>query len=92
MCDRALLYWGWLNPCLHMGSTELIPLFVLLVHTAFALPIKLSLSYVFSQFLLFNSLPLQHQKVISCLMVLNNDVQYVRPRWREETPKMEHIR
>lgn len=48
VCDRALPYWRWLNMCLPIGRTELIPYFVLLVHTAFALPIKLSLSHKFS--------------------------------------------
>lgn len=88
VCDRALTYWGWLNSCLLVGSTEWIPHFILLVHTAFALPIQLYLSHQFSQIPLFNSLPLQHQKVISCLMALNDDVQYVKLRWSEETPKM----
>ena len=35
---------GWLNSCLLMGSSEQIPCSALLAHTAFALPIKLSLS------------------------------------------------
>lgn len=91
VCDRSLTHQGWLNTCLLVGSTELIPHFVLLVHTAFALAIKLSLSHDFSQFPLFSSLPLQHQEVISCLMALNDDVQYVRLSWREETPKMRHL-
>ena len=44
MSDGALLSWRWLNICLPLGSSEWIPCFALHVHTAFALPIKLSLS------------------------------------------------
>ena len=44
MRDGALLSWRWLNTCLPMGKSELIPCFALLVHVAFALPIELSLS------------------------------------------------
>ena len=42
--DGALLSWRWLNTCLLMGSSELIPYLALLVCAAFALHIKLSLS------------------------------------------------
>jgi len=42
--NGALLSWGWLNTCLLTGSGEGIPCFALLAHTAFALPIKPSLS------------------------------------------------
>lgn len=42
-CDRAWLSWGWLNTCWPMGS-EWISCLALLVWTAFALPIKLSLT------------------------------------------------
>ena len=42
--DGALLSWRWLNTCLLMGSGKLIPCLALLACTAFALPIKLSLS------------------------------------------------
>jgi len=45
MHDGAQLSRKWMNTCLMvMGSSELIPSFALLVHMAFALPIKLSLS------------------------------------------------
>ena len=40
----SLLWWRWLNTCLPMGSSELIPCSALLVGAAFASPIKLSLS------------------------------------------------
>lgn len=40
----ALLSWGWLNTCLHMGWSEQIPCFALLACSAFAFPIKPSLS------------------------------------------------
>lgn len=42
--DGALLSWSWLTTCLPMGNSELIPWFTLLVCTASALLIKLSLS------------------------------------------------
>lgn len=42
--DGALLSWEWLNTCLPLGTSELIPSFPLLVCTAFAFSIKLSLS------------------------------------------------
>ena len=42
--DGALLSWRWLNTCLPMRRSEWIPCFALLACTAFALPIKLSLS------------------------------------------------
>lgn len=41
--DGALLSWGLQNICLPMGSSELIPCFILLVCMAFALPIELCL-------------------------------------------------
>jgi len=44
MRDEALLCWKWLNICLPMGNSKLIPYFALLAHAAFALPLKLSLS------------------------------------------------
>ena len=53
--DGALLSWRWLNTCLPTGSSEWIPCFALLVRTAFALPIKLSLSQPMS-FLTFTLL------------------------------------
>ena len=55
--DGALLSWGRLNTCLLMGSGEWIPCFALLACTAFALPIKLSLSQSMS-FLTFFTLPI----------------------------------
>ena len=48
MRDGALLSWRWLNTCLPMGSSELIPCFALPLCAAFALPIKLSLSQTMS--------------------------------------------
>jgi len=45
--DGAMLSWKWLN---YLGSSELIPYSAFLVHTAFALPIKLSLSQPMSFF------------------------------------------
>ena len=44
MRDGVLLSWRWLNTCLLVGSGEWIHSFPLLVRTAFALPVKLSLS------------------------------------------------
>ena len=44
MCHGALLSWRWLNTSLPIGSSEWIPYFALHQHTAFTLPIKLSLS------------------------------------------------
>jgi len=41
MCDEAVLSRRWLNTCLPMGSSELIPYFVLLFCAAFALPVRL---------------------------------------------------
>lgn len=52
LCDEALFSWRWLNICLPMGSREWIPCFVLFACTAFALPIKMSLSQPTS-FLIF---------------------------------------
>jgi len=49
-CDKALLSSKWLNICLPMWNSEQIPLFALLVHIAFAFPIKLSLSQPVSLF------------------------------------------
>ena len=49
---RALLSWRWLNTCLPMRSGEWIPYLALLVHAAFALPIKQSL-YQHTSFLTF---------------------------------------
>lgn len=42
--DEVLLSWKWLNICLLVENSELIPYFALLAHRAFALPIKLTLS------------------------------------------------
>jgi len=55
MCDGALRSQRWLNACLLIGSNELIPSFALLVHTDFALPVKLILSQPMS-FLTFTLL------------------------------------
>jgi len=43
-----VLFWRWLNTCLLMGSGEQIPCYAFLAHTAFALPIKMSLSQTVS--------------------------------------------
>lgn len=48
MLDGALLSWRWLNTCLPLGSSELIPWFALLEHVAFAFPIKLRLPQAMS--------------------------------------------
>ena len=56
--DGALLSWRWLNACLPMGSSERIPCFVSLACTAFALPIRLSLSQSMRWFLIFTLLTL----------------------------------
>ena len=83
-CDGALLSWRWLNTCLLMGRSESIPCFALLVCTAFALPIKLSLSQLTS-FLTFtlpilSSIPPGGQPVSSwvvpgCWLGFNHDSQ-----------------
>jgi len=57
LCDETLLSWGWLNTCLLIGISELIPCFVLLACTALALIIKLALSQAMS-FLVFTLLSL----------------------------------
>lgn len=44
MCDEALLSRKCLDTCLLMGRGKWIPYFTLLVHAAFSLPFKLSLS------------------------------------------------
>jgi len=44
MHDEALFSWRRMNTCLPIGSTEWIPNLSLLACTAFALPVKLSLS------------------------------------------------
>ena len=44
MCGGALLSWKWLNTRLLMWSSEQISYFTMLASTAFALPVKLSLS------------------------------------------------
>ena len=56
-CHGALLSWRWLNSCLPMGSSELIPCFALLACTPFAFLIKLFLSHEFSHFYPSHSLP-----------------------------------
>jgi len=59
----ALLSWRWLNTCLPMGSSELIPCFSLLLCVAFALPINLSLSqptsFLTFTLSIFSFIPLQ---------------------------------
>lgn len=58
MLDGALLSWRWLNTCLPLGSSELIPWFALLERVAFAFPFKLHLpqamSFVHSPFQFFS--------------------------------------
>ena len=49
--DGALLSWRWLNTCPPVGSHEWIPYFALLAYTAFAVPVKLSLSQPRSSYL-----------------------------------------
>lgn len=54
--------WKWLNTCLPMGSSKLIPCFSLIVHSAFALPTELLLSQPTSSHTLpFQSSPPSHQ-------------------------------
>lgn len=58
--NGVLLSWEWMNTCLPMGCSEWIPCFSLLVHMAFALLIKVSLSQHTNIFFFFcssNSLP-----------------------------------
>jgi len=44
MHGGALLFRRWLNTCLPMRSSELIPYFALLACAGFVFPVKLSLS------------------------------------------------
>jgi len=53
--DGALLSWRWLNTCLPVGNSELIPCFALIARTSFAFPVKLSLC-LSSSFLTFTHL------------------------------------
>ena len=69
--DGVLLSWIWLNTCLPMRSSELIPCFDLFACLDFALPIKLSLSQSTS-FLTFTlpilfPMALEVQAVVWCL-------------------------
>ena len=78
--DGALLSWRWLNTCLPMVSSKLIPSFALLAGMALALVIKQSLSQPMS-FLTFTLLILPHPTreervsgcvVFSCQLGLNH--------------------
>ena len=85
--DGALLSWRWLNACLPMGSGEWIPRFALLVHAAFALPVKLSFSQPMSS--LTFTLPILSPSrcggewasgcvvVLSCQLGLNHNSQLI---------------
>lgn len=55
MLDGALLSWRWLNTCLPLGSSELIPWFALLERVALAFLIKLHLPQAMSFTFQFSS-------------------------------------
>ena len=67
----ALLSWTWLNTCLLLGNRNWFPYFALLVHTAFILPVKMSLSqsmsFLMSTLLILFRIPLRGEWANGCV-------------------------